>query len=85
MATEKAKQDLHALVKLMIPRDPSNPQESDVTITVNGKNFQIKRGVQVEVPQYVAEVYYNSEAQKEIAYAKQRKAEKNREGFHGEE
>lgn len=85
MATEKTKQDLHTLVKLMIPRDPSNPQESDMTITVNGKNFQIKRGVQVEVPQYVAEVYYNSEAQKEIAYAKQRKAERNREGFHGAE
>lgn len=77
MAVEKVKQDLHAPVKLMIPRDPSNPQESDVTITVNGKNFLIKRGVQVEVPQYVAEVYYNSEAQKEIAYARQRRAERN--------
>ena len=77
MAVEKAKQDLYAPVKLMIPRDPSNPQESDVTITVNGKNFLIKRGVQVEVPQYVAEVYYNSEAQKEIAYARQRRAERN--------
>lgn len=77
MATAKAKPDLYAPVKLMIPRDPSNPQESDVTITVNGKNFLIKRGVQVEVPQYVAEVYYNSEAQKEIAYARQRRAERN--------
>ena len=66
MAVEKVKQDLHAPVKLMIPRDPSNPQESDVTITVNGKNFLIKRGVQVEVPQYVAEVYYNSAGQKEM-------------------
>lgn len=76
MATEKAKQDLYAPVKLMIPRDPSNPQEGDVTITVNGTNFQIQRGAAVDVPRYVAEVYYNSEAQKEVAYAQQREAEK---------
>lgn len=76
MAAEKAKQDLYAPVKLMIPRDPSNPQEGDVTITVNGTNFQIQRGVTVDVPQYVAEAYYNSEAQKEVAYARQREAGK---------
>lgn len=75
----KGEKELGRGTKLLIPRDPSNPQEADVTITVNGKNFQIRRGVQVEVPQYVAEVYYNSEAQKEIAYAQQREAEQTSE------
>lgn len=63
--TEKAgeKDALTKVVKLMIPRDASNPQESDVSITVNGNTFLIQRGVQVDVPQYVAEVYYNSQEQ----------------------
>ncbi len=33
----------------------------DVTVVVNGTTFRIQRGVEVEVPYYVAEVLRNSE------------------------
>ena len=33
----------------------------DVTVVVNGNTFRIQRGVEVEVPYYVAEVLRNSE------------------------
>lgn len=36
----------------------------DVVVGINGKKWQIKRGVDVEVPPEVAEVIRNSEAQK---------------------
>lgn len=39
----------------------------DVVVGINGKKWQIKRGVDVEVPPEVAEVIKNSEAQKGLA------------------
>ena len=61
-------------VDLMIPRDPSNPKEGDVSIIVNGKIFQIKRGVTVQVPRYVYQAYMDSELQKTVAYDQQTQA-----------
>ena len=39
----------------------------DVFVGVNGKTFQIKRGVPVMVPRYVAEVLKNSQQQRKQA------------------
>lgn len=50
--------------------------ESDsVFVSVNLKNYQIKRGVQVEVPRAVAEVLANSSKQMMMARERQREFE----------
>lgn len=46
-------------VKIKIPKTRDNMD--DVYVAVNGKSFLIKRGVTVEVPDYVAEVIEHSE------------------------
>lgn len=37
--------------------------KDDITVTVNGKNFQIKRGVRVMVPRYILNVLEDHERQ----------------------
>nr|WP_280515883.1 hypothetical protein [Cuneatibacter sp. NSJ-177] len=37
--------------------------KDDVFVSVNGESFQIQRGVEVEVPEYIAEVLRHSEEQ----------------------
>ncbi len=49
-------------VKIKLFKDSTNYKD-DVFVSVNGESFQIQRGVEVEVPEYVAEVLANSEAQ----------------------
>lgn len=49
-------------VPVMLLRDNSKYKD-DVTVTVNGTNFQIKRGVQVMVPRCVALVLERSHKQ----------------------
>ena len=51
-ATEK-------LVKIKIPRERGN--DTDVYVSVNDRSWLIKRGVEVEVPECVAEVIRNQE------------------------
>ena len=68
--------DWNERVELMIPRDMANPQDGEVSIIVNGVIYQIQRGVTVEVPRFVKQVYLDSEAQKNMAYERQRKAVK---------
>lgn len=41
--------------------------KDDLFVSVNGRNFQIQRGVEVEVPACVAEVIRNSDRQKQLA------------------
>ncbi len=41
----------------------NNKYRDDVTVIVNGSVFQIKRGVPVEVPRYVASVLQDQERQ----------------------
>ena len=41
----------------------------DVFVSVNGRTFQIKRGVEVQVPRYVQEVLDNSMSQDMVAAA----------------
>ena len=55
------------LVTIRIPRDHVNSRDSR-TFIINGKVFLIKRGVDVQVPQYVAEALKDSDRQGDIAY-----------------
>lgn len=41
--------------------------KDDLFVSVNGRNFQIQRGVTVKVPACVAEVIRNSDRQKRVA------------------
>ena len=47
------------MVKIRIPR--TRADEEDVFVSVNMETYLIKRGVDVEVPDYVAEVLRNKE------------------------
>ena len=47
------------MVKIRIPRTKAN--EEDVFVSVNMETFIVKRGVEVEVPDYVAEVLQHQE------------------------
>lgn len=47
-------------VKIMVPMDPLCEESDSIFVSVNGMNYQIKRGVEVEVPAFVAEVYLRS-------------------------
>ena len=51
------------MVKIRIPR--TKVDEEDVFVSVNMETFLIKRGVEVEVPDYVAEVLQHQEEQLE--------------------
>ena len=48
------------MVKIKIPRERAD--QEDVFVSVNMETFLIKRGVWVEVPDYVAEVLDHQEA-----------------------
>jgi hypothetical protein len=61
MATTNTKK----MVKIRIPRTKAD--QEDVFVSVNMETFLIKRGVEVEVPDYVAEVLrHQEEALEEI-------------------
>lgn len=47
-------------VKIKLPR-LRDQKDADVFVAVNGENFTIKRGVEVQVPDYIAEVLRHSE------------------------
>nr|DAE01818.1 MAG TPA: hypothetical protein [Myoviridae sp. ctzzS20] len=61
------KQDRAAeTVSVTIPRGRKQ-EENFVIVSVNGRSFKIMKGVQVEVPDYVAEVLVNSRMMAEEA------------------
>ena len=60
LTMEKAKKDT---VTVILPLD-SNTEDDEVFVSVNGYRYQIQRGVEVEVPRFVAEVLKNSDKQK---------------------
>lgn len=72
MATTAEKK---AKIKLPLTRT----EKDDVYVAVNGKSFLIKRGEEVEVPAYVAEVLTNREKLLESALAYEAKAAENAE------
>ena len=59
-AMEEAKKDT---VKIKLPYIPG-AKDNEVFVGVNGYRYQIQRGVEVEVPRFVAEALENSEKQK---------------------
>lgn len=53
-------------VKIRIPR--TNKEQGDVFVSVNERTWQIKRGVEVEVPECVKEVLDNAADAENDAY-----------------
>lgn len=64
MATVNTKGE--KMVKIRLFKD-NRSYNDDVIVGVNGRMFQIQRGVDVEVPECVAEVLRNSEKQDQHA------------------
>ena len=54
------------MVKILLPRGRKN-EENFVIVSVNGRSWKIMRGVEVSVPDYVAEVLENSRMMAEAA------------------
>ena len=64
------------MVKIRIPRTKAD--EEDVFVSVNMRTWLIKRGVEVEVPECVAEVLrHQEEALEEIMLFQDKNAKKN--------
>ena len=59
MANTNTKEPTKKMVKIRIPRTKAD--QEDVFVSVNMETFLIKRGVEVEVPDYVAEVLQHQE------------------------
>ena len=49
------------MVKIKLPRLSRDKKDEYEFVAVNNRTFQIKRGVEVEVPECVAEVFKNQE------------------------
>lgn len=71
MATEKttetAKVEKEKLVKIRIPRERED--SGDVYVSVNERTWLIKRGVEVEVPECVAEVLRHRDEMLDVIYS----------------
>ena len=72
--TNSAKQKVK-MKKIKLPL--SKEQQDDVFVSVNDKKYQIKRGVEVEVPWFVYEVLANQEKALQTLFENQRKAQEN--------
>lgn len=57
--TKKTEAPVEKMVKIRIPRSKSD--QEDVPVWVNERSWIIKRGVEVEVPECVAEVIRHQE------------------------
>ena len=54
------------MTTIMLPRGRKN-EENFVIVSVNGRSFQIMKGVEVQVPDYIAEVLSNNRRMAEEA------------------
>ena len=63
------------MVKIKLPLTKTDKE--DKWCAVNGKTFLIKRGVEVEVPEYVAEVLQHEEEMLALGMAYEEEASKN--------
>lgn len=54
------------MLKILLPRGRKN-EENFVIVSVNGRSWKIMRGVEVSVPDYVAEVLENGRMMAETA------------------
>ena len=57
--TKKTEETKEKMVKIKIPR--TRADQEDVPVWVNNRSWLIKRGVEVEVPECVAEVLQHQE------------------------
>ncbi len=64
-------------VRIRLFKDNSR-YKGDLFVSVNGVNYKIRRGVEVEVPPEVAEVLEHSQMQDELTAARIAAAEKRR-------
>ena len=55
------------LADLLVPMNPANPKDTDITVGLNGVLYKIKRGARVKVPKAVVEILENSQAQQAAA------------------
>ena len=65
--TKKANDNAEKRVEVRLPRNPGQNANQDEFFSVNGKNYIIKRGETVEIPEEVAEVIRNAEKAEEYA------------------
>ena len=72
--TEAKKPETKKLKTVTIKIPLTRTESEDVYVNVNGKRYQIKRGVNVEVPWNVAKVLDRSEKMTSIAIAYEQKA-----------
>ena len=63
--TSVAEETNEKMVKIKLPRDKKEP---DVFVSVNERSWLIQRGVEVEVPECVAEVLRHREEMEAEAY-----------------
>ena len=63
--TSVAEETKEKIVKIKLPRDKKEP---DVFVSVNERSWLIQRGVEVEVPECVAEVLRHREEMEAEAY-----------------
>lgn len=65
-------------VKAKLPKLPGQNANQEEFFSVNGKNYIIKRGIEVEIPEEVAEVIRNAEKAEEYAMEYVEGLEKNK-------
>ena len=65
-------------VKVKLPKLPGQNANQEEFFSVNGKNYIIKRGTEVEIPEEVAEVICNAEKAEEYAMEYVEGLEKNK-------
>ena len=73
-ADEKIAEKEVKMIPIKIEKNKN--ERDDVFVSVNGKNFQIKRGERVEVPEYVVEVLENMKRMDELAIERMEEATK---------
>ena len=66
MAAAKAGKPEKKTVKIRLYKD-NDKYRDDVTVIVNGRVYIVKRGIEVEVPELVAEVLENAQKQNQYA------------------
>ena len=77
MAAAKTNEPAQKMVKVRIPRTKAD--QEDVPVWVNDRSWIIKRGVEVEVPECVAEVLrHQEEALEEIMLFQESAQNKNK-------
>ena len=65
--TKKAANNAERRVTVRLPSNKGQHANQDEFYSVNGKNYMIKRGETVEIPEEVAEVIRNAEQAEEYA------------------